>query len=105
LKHLDLIWQDGLRDVLRDIGRKFFSLVLTAMSVDAIDLIVEHCPNLQYLEVAGKKELVNDRWGNVDQDVIEETKMKLKRGLKKLAKLKVNGECVRFGTDWEGVDV
>jgi hypothetical protein len=33
------------------------------------------------------------------EETVESIKMKLKYGLKKLAKLKVNGKSVRLGTD------
>jgi hypothetical protein len=91
-----------MSDVLRVIGRKLVSLVVRDMIVKDIDVIVECCPNLQYLEVASKREIVNDRWLYVGQDAIEETKMKLKNGLKSLAKLKLNKESVCLGTDWKG---
>jgi hypothetical protein len=64
------------------------------VSVDAIDVIVECCPDLQYLDV----------WmiGVEDELDIAAAKIKLKSGLKRLSKLKVNGEFVQLGTDWKG---
>jgi hypothetical protein len=50
-----MCWQDGVGDVLRVVGRELVSLVLRDMSVDAIDVIVECCPSLQYLEVFGRE--------------------------------------------------
>jgi hypothetical protein len=62
-------------------------------------LIVEYCPNLQYLEV--KVRGVQDRGsGATYQGLVESIKQKLKNGMKKLAKLKANERSVRFGTDW-----
>jgi hypothetical protein len=56
-------------------------------------VIVEHCPNLQYLDLDGVE---------FDAKVKEGLLGSLKSGLMRLAKLKVNGESVRLGTDWEG---
>jgi hypothetical protein len=51
LIHLSVCW----KDVLRVVGRNLVHLELWEMSVDgeAIDVIIEYCPNLQYLEVKG----------------------------------------------------
>jgi hypothetical protein len=38
----------------------------------------------------------------LDEEDLAELKQSLKNGLKKLAKLKVNEESVRLGTDWDG---
>jgi hypothetical protein len=60
-----------------------------------VDGIVESCPNLKYLTL----EFEDLEWEDED---LPELKRSLKLGLKKLAKLKVNEESVRLGTDWEG---
>jgi hypothetical protein len=77
--------------LLRDIGRNLTSLDMWYFEADAIDLIVEYCPNLQYLEL------------EVDAaETVEFVKWKLKSGLKKLAKFEVNRVSVRLGTDYKG---
>jgi hypothetical protein len=94
LIHLGFRWQDGVLDDLRVIGRNLVSLVLREMSVDGIDGVVEYCPNLQYLQVRFGERMFAGR--------DDEVKHKLKDGLKRLAKLKVNGASVCLGTVWEG---
>jgi hypothetical protein len=93
LNHLGMCWRDGMRDVLRVIGRNLISLKLWDIYLESIDAVVEYCPNLQYLEL-----LVEDD----DAEVREAVEQKLKDGLKRLAKLKVYGVAVRLGTDWVG---
>jgi hypothetical protein len=73
LIHLEIDWQDGLNDVLRVIGRKLSNLVL--------------------IRARGVRE----------REERESIKQTLKNGLKILAKLKINGESVRLGTDWKGI--
>jgi hypothetical protein len=95
INHLSIRWRDGMSDVLRVIGRNLVSLFLCdEMNVEEIDGVVEFCPNLQYLEVS--------KGGMILAARVEEVKDTLKDGLKRLAKLKVNGACVRLGTDWKG---
>jgi Leucine-rich repeat (LRR) protein len=91
LKHLTL--RSGsfdLTNIFSAIGGTLISLDYTsstAFLVETVDAIVEHCPNLQMLDL-----------GDEELDVVD----LLKGGLKKLAKLNVNGGSVRLGTDWEG---
>jgi hypothetical protein len=73
------------------IGRNLVRLELWNPSKEVVVGIVKHCPNLQYLEL----EVVNEE---VKKGLVGS----IKNGLKKLAKLKVNGESMRLGTDWEG---
>jgi hypothetical protein len=92
LNHLSIDWEDDLIDVLRVIGRNLASLVLREY-VEEYDEIVKYCPNLQYLDL-----MVDEK----DVLSVDMVKQELKEGLKRLAKLKVNGSSVRLGTDWEG---
>jgi Leucine-rich repeat (LRR) protein len=90
LKHLALV--DGVFDlshILPVIGKNLVSLDYTSSTafLETVDAIVENCPNLQMLD------LENEELDAVDL---------LKGGLKKLAKLNVNGGSVRLGTDWKG---
>jgi hypothetical protein len=94
LNHLGMVWRDGMRDVLRVVGRNLVSLVLWEMSIEEIDGVVEYCPNLQYLQVRIDERMLAVRF--------DEVKQKLKDGLKRLTKLKLNGAPVRLGTDWVG---
>jgi hypothetical protein len=73
--------------ILKAIGKNLVMLILRSPSEQVVDRIVEHCPNLQYLEI---------------ERVDEEEKEGMLRSLKKLAKFKVNKEFIRLGTDWEG---
>jgi hypothetical protein len=96
LRHLsigDYITLVDLKKILRGIGRNLVSLDLSDVCVEAIGVIVKDCPDLQYLKLRS--------YGGNEEDAVESIKLKLKRGLKKLAKLDVNGESVRLGTDWE----
>jgi hypothetical protein len=77
--------------ILTAIGRNLVWLNLWRPSKEVVDGIVEHCPNLQYLELE-----------EVDEDVKEGLVGSMKNGLMTLVKLKVNGESVRLGTDWKG---
>jgi hypothetical protein len=81
--------------ILGTIGENLVSLDLWSPSKEVVDLIVEYCPNLQYLILG----LEDEEW---EEDELEQSKLSLKSGLKNLAKLKVNGKSVRLGTDWEG---
>jgi hypothetical protein len=84
-----------LNDILPNIGRNLISLqYISSISIQkAIDEIVEHCPNLQILDI-----------GSIGRDdgMIAAAVDSLKRGLKRLSMLKVNWMSVRLGTDWEG---
>jgi hypothetical protein len=77
--------------VLSAIGMNLASLQLWRPSKEVVDGIVEHCPNLQYLELE-----------DVDEDVKEGLVGSLKKGLIKLAKLEVNEKSICLGTDREG---
>jgi hypothetical protein len=59
-----------------------------------VDRIVEHCPNLQYLELWGIDEF--------DVEVKEGMVRLLKNGLKKLVKFESEDVSIRLGTDWVG---
>jgi hypothetical protein len=78
---------------LSAIGKNLVSLELWNPSKGVVDRIVESCPNLQYL-------VLERVW--VEEDDLPGLKQTLKEGLKSLCKLKVNGESVHLGTDWEG---
>jgi hypothetical protein len=84
-----------LNDILPNIGRNLISLqYISSISIQkAIDEIVEHCPNLQILDIS----LIE-----LNEDTKDAAEDLIKRGLKKLAKLKVNHKSVRLGTDWKG---
>jgi Leucine-rich repeat (LRR) protein len=75
--------------ILPAIGEILVSLDYTSSTafLETVNTIVEHCPNLQMLDL-----------GDEELDAVD----LLKGGLKKLAKLDVNGGSVRLGTDWEG---
>jgi hypothetical protein len=77
--------------ILAAIGMNFVWLNLWRPSKEVVDGIVEHCPNLQYLEMK-----------EVDEEVTDGMVGSLKNGLMKMAKLKVNGKSIRLGTGWEG---
>jgi hypothetical protein len=80
--------------VLAAIGRSLVSLKLRRPSKEVVEGIVEHCPNLQYLELV-----------EFDLDDEEEELVgSIKSGLKKLAKFKLNEESIRLGSDWEGYE-
>jgi hypothetical protein len=90
LKHLVLLRISfALNDILPAIGGTLVSLEYTSSTafLGAVDSIVEHCPNLQMLDL-----------GDEELDAVDF----LKGGLKKLAKLNIDGGSVRLGTDWEG---
>jgi hypothetical protein len=71
----------------RDLAR----LRLDNPSKEVVDGIVENCPNLNYL-VLEEVELEEEDLAELKQSLMFKT----------LAKLKVNEESVRLGTDWEG---
>ncbi len=86
---------EELKVVLCGVGRNLASLALRSVSEEAIGVVVEQCPNLQYLEVKFLQ-----RFDSEKGDLIKQT---FKVWLNKLAKLKVNGVSVRLGTVWAGV--
>jgi hypothetical protein len=61
--------------------------------MEAIDAIIEHCPNLQMLNLGYGELGVEKKDAAVDL---------LKGGLKNLSKLTLNKVSVRLGTDWKG---
>jgi hypothetical protein len=73
--------------VLPAIGRNLFSLDLWCPSKEVADGIVEHCPNLQYLEVDSLE---------LDEEDTALFVSSLKSGLKKLAKIKIDGKSIRL---------
>jgi hypothetical protein len=79
--------------ILATIGSNLVTLDLWSPSKEVVDGIIEHCPNLQYLEL---------EVGGIEKELKEVLVDSIKYGLKKLAKFKVNGESIRLGTDWEG---
>jgi hypothetical protein len=60
--------------------------MLAKLKVNHASVIVEYCPNLQYLEVTAKEK---------DELSVEIIKQTLKDGLKRLAKFKVDDVSVR----------
>jgi hypothetical protein len=97
LKSLDLGFDAlNLNHILPTIGRNLVCLKYRSSGpiLDAVSEIIEHCPNLHMLDLGWSE------WNDVTNaaDVGES----LKSGLKKLAKLKLNLDTVRLGTDWEG---
>jgi hypothetical protein len=80
-------------NVLSVVGRNLAILDLEKPSKEVVYGIVESCPNLHYLNLEGLE---------LDEEDLAELKQSLKNGLKRLAKLKVNEESVRLGTDWAG---
>jgi hypothetical protein len=79
--------------ILAAIGMNLVWMNLWNPSKEVVDGIVEHCPNLQYLEIKDVE---------FDDEVKEGMVGSIKNGLMKLAKFKVNNEFIRLGTDWEG---
>ena len=82
----------GLDASLPIIGGRLYSLDLGKCSASTAIAIVEHCPNLEYLALRFE----------YDPIVIASFVDSCKRGLKGLAKLKLNENSCRLGTDWEG---
>jgi hypothetical protein len=96
LKHLALGRESfDLTSILPNIGRRLVSLdyVSSTSIMGTVNFIVEHCLNLQILDLRWIEREDANRAVAVDS---------LKRGLKQLSKLKLNHKSVRLGTDWEG---
>jgi hypothetical protein len=96
LKHLLLprfFDVECLKDVLSVIGGSLLSLGLLSVSKDISDAILSNCPCLEWVEFADL---------NGDKKTQDFAEMALKKGLKRLTKLKVKGVSVRVGTDWGG---
>jgi hypothetical protein len=89
LKSLRVVDWD-LSEVLPVIGINLARLEIEDASQEKIDLILKYCVDLQYLAIRGG--LAGE--GSIDM---------IKNGLAKLAKLKLNGESIRLGTDWMGI--
>jgi hypothetical protein len=107
LRHLILETDSfDLNVILHSIGRNLVSLEYNTFTpfLEAIDAIVEHCPNLQMLNLG------YDEFGVEKKDAADLlkgglknlSKLIFKRGSKKMVRLKMNGKSVRLGTDWEG---
>jgi hypothetical protein len=82
--------KDELKVVLCGIGRNLLSLSLWELKEGYSEMIVEFCPNLQYLAIETK---------GIKADKVDTFKQTLKSGLKKLAKFMVNDVSVRLGCD------
>jgi hypothetical protein len=97
LSHL-IVGSFDLSTIIPAIGRKIVSLEYNPSTpiLETANDIVEYCPNLQNLVLRGgiESELEND-----EKSVVVDL---LKGRLKKLEKLKFEGDVVRLGTDWEG---
>jgi hypothetical protein len=96
LDHLSLtLGKHDLSILLPAIGRNLSSPKYTAseMSSRTVSLIVVHCPALEMLAIS---------WNLSDFEKKIAAVILLRRGLKKLSKLKVNGDSIRLGTYWEG---
>jgi hypothetical protein len=92
LKSLRIVdW--GLSEVIRTIGGNLVYLEIGRVSAAVLKVIVKWCGNIKYLEISGRGDVIGTG---------VEVGLALKKKLKKLAKLRVNGVCVRLGTDWEG---
>jgi hypothetical protein len=93
LKRLAISWSAGLATVLEVIGQSLTGLDVWGPSVEAINVIIELCPNLTYLEFSG--------W-----DVDKETRIlaidSVKKGLKRQSRFTVNGRKISLGTKWKG---
>jgi hypothetical protein len=98
LRHLAL-WPGSfaLKDIFPSIGRNLVSLEYTSSDpiLETIDSIIEHCPNLQMIEMRFV-------WAEEEEEMKLVGVDSLKEGLKKLSKLKIGKESVRLGTDWKG---
>ena len=84
----------GLGNVLPAIGARLYSLDLLNCHPGTVPDILEHC--LEYLDLEFGKEY------QIEYDALAG---ECKRGLKRLAKLRMNGRCIWLGTEWEGYDV
>jgi hypothetical protein len=63
------------------------------MSVEAVKIVIECCPDLEYLAFIDP---------NPDKEIQDSLEKLLKRGLKRLSFLSVDNVRVRLGTDWMG---
>jgi hypothetical protein len=96
LKHLALCYESfDLTNIFPSIGKPLLGLEYTSSTplLETVDSIIEHCPNLQMIEMGF--DWAEEEMKSVGVD-------SLKKGLKKLSKLKVGNEHVRLGTDWKG---
>ena len=91
LRRLSLGNVPGLNDVLPIIGVRLFSLNLGFCDAPTASAIVKHCPNLEYLDLGFDHKM--------DVDAFVDS---CKSGMKRLAKLVVNGKSYRLGTGWKG---
>jgi hypothetical protein len=81
---------DSLVGVLPAIGGNLLSLKGRVLRLEEVGRIVEYCPNLEYLEID---------FDVVDEEVPDAGKRLIKEGLKKLAKLVINGRVVQLRTE------
>jgi hypothetical protein len=96
LRYLNLVRGSfDLTSILPNIGRSLVSLdyISSTSIMGTVNVIVEHCPNLQILDFGWIEREDANTAVAVDS---------LKRGLKQLARLKMNGKSIRLGTDCEG---
>jgi hypothetical protein len=94
LNHLTLLSGSvDLTTIFPAIGGNLVSLEYTSSTplLETVDSIIEHCPNLQMMRFD---------WAEEEMKLVGVDS--LKKGLKKLSKLKVGNEHVRLGTDWKG---
>jgi hypothetical protein len=86
-----------LFNVLPVIGRGLITLEFapSTLMLRTVDMIVDTCPNLQYLDIV---------WDDYDAEEVAVAIDSLKDGLKRLAKLNLNGRNVVLGTEWRGYD-
>jgi hypothetical protein len=105
-----------LTTILSTIGRSLVCMefITSSLILETANAIAEYCPNLEILDLGVDE--CNDELNesfmksllgfDLEVEVKEEVVDSLKRGLKKLAKLKVNRslnkKSSRLGTDWEG---
>jgi hypothetical protein len=86
-----------LISVIPTIGRNLECLEFKSSipCLETVYAIIEHCPYLRTL-------VLGWIWNEAEEEKNMVAVDLLKRGLKKLTILKVNGHFVRLGTDWEG---
>jgi hypothetical protein len=105
LKHLALRHGSfDLNKLLPTIGRKLASLEYTSSTpfLETVEAIVEHCPNLQMLDLGCEEFAAETKAAAVDLIKGGLNKLSKLKMFKKLSKLKVDVMTVRLGTEWEG---
>jgi hypothetical protein len=89
-------------DLMLEIGGNLRELACISPDIvdGVLEGIIEHCPNLESLNITvGEYDYEEDE-ENCETRVAEG--LLCKRGLKKLGKLVISGMTIRLGTDWEG---